>query len=110
MVKVAQELENAKERRFPVDAEEIFGNRTSLLEMRVTLPAGWKAQLPAGVTAASPFGTYESSYAQVGRDLILTRKTIGTRGVFPPGKAKDVAAWFRAVAKDDAKIIVIAKK
>jgi hypothetical protein len=110
LVKVAQELENAKERKFPVDAEEILGNRTMLIEFRVTLPAGWKAQLPAGVTAASPFGTYESAYAQEGRDLIFTRKTVGARGVFPPGKAKDVAAWFRAVAKDDAKIIVIAKK
>jgi hypothetical protein len=110
LVKVAQELENAKERKFPVDAEEILGNRTTLIEFRVTLPAGWKAQLPAGVTAASPFGTYESSYAQEGRDLIFRRKIVGARGVFPPGKAKDVAVWFRAVAKDDAKIIVIAKK
>jgi hypothetical protein len=110
MVKAAQELENAKERKFPVSAEEILGNRTTLIELRVTLPAGWKAQLPAGVTAASPFGTYESTYAQQGRELIFTRKIIGARGVFPPGKVKDVAAWFRAVAKDDAKIIVIAKK
>ena len=110
MVKAAQELENAKERKFPVDAEEILGNRSTLVELRVTLPAGWKAQLPAGVMAASPFGTYESSYAQQGRDLIFTRKIVGARGVFPPGKAKDVAVWFRAVAKDDAKIIVIAKK
>jgi len=110
MVKMAQELENAKERKFPVDAEGILGNQTTLIELRVTLPAGWKAQLPAGVTAASPFGTYESSYAQQGRELIFTRKTVGARGVFPPGRVKDVAEWFRAVAKDDAKIIVIAKK
>ncbi len=110
MVTAATELENAKERKFPVDAGQIIGNRTTRTELHVTLPMGWKAQLPAGVTASSPFGSYQSTYAQEGRELVLTRTIVGARGVYAPDKVKDVATWFRGMAKDDAKIIVIAKK
>jgi hypothetical protein len=74
------------------------------------LPGGWKAQLPPSVTAVSPFGTYESTYAQDGDVLLIRRKTVGALGVYAPERIKDVAAWFREVAKDDAKLIMIAKK
>ncbi|HEY2379205.1 MAG TPA: DUF3857 domain-containing protein [Gemmatimonadaceae bacterium] len=107
---VAKELETAKERRFPVDAVRIFGNRSTLVELTVKLPAGWKAQLPPGVKAVSPFGSYESTYTQVGDELVLTRRTAGATGVYAPDRIKDVAVWFRDVAKDDAKMIVIATK
>jgi len=110
MMSAAKELENAKQRRFPVDAARILGNRSTLIELHVKMPAGWKAQLPSGVTAASPFGSYESAYTQVGDELVITRKMVGATGVYPPEKVKDVAAWFREVGKDDAKLIVIAKK
>ena len=110
MTSAARELENAKERKFPVDAARILGNRSTLVELRVKLPAGWKAQVPQGVKATSPFGSYESSYAQVGDELVIARKTEGAIGVYAPDRIKDVAAWFREVAKDDAKLIVITKK
>ena len=110
MTTAARELENAKERRFPIDAARILGNRSTLVEVRVKLPAGWKAQVPAGVTATSPFGSYSSSYAQVGDELVIARKTAGATGVYAPNRVKDVAAWFREVAKDDTKLIVITKK
>jgi hypothetical protein len=110
MVTAAKELENAKERHFPVDAARILGNRTTIAELRLKLPGGWKAQLPPSVTAVSPFGTYESTYAQDGDVLLIRRKTVGALGVYAPERIKDVAAWFREVAKDDAKLIMIAKK
>jgi hypothetical protein len=110
MIAAAKELEKAKERKFPIDAVRIMGNRTSNVELRVKLPAGWKAAVPSGVSAVSPFGTYQSTYAQVGDELVITRKSVGAQGVFAPDKVKDVAAWFRAMAKDDAKLIVISKK
>jgi hypothetical protein len=110
VMSAVRELENAKERRFPIDAARILGNRTTIAEFRIKLPAGWKAQLPAAVKAVSPFGTYESTYAQVGDELQITRKTIGATGVYAPERIKDVAAWFREVAKDDAKLIVINTK
>ena len=40
---------------------------------------------------------------------MITRKTIGAKGVFGPDRVKDLAAWFREVGKDDAKFIVISK-
>jgi hypothetical protein len=109
-IAMAKALETAKERRFPIDAARILGNQLSVVELRVKLPPGWKAQLPSSVKAASPFGSYESTYAQVGDELVINRRTMGATGVYAPDKAKDVAAWFREVGKDDAKLIVIAKK
>jgi uncharacterized protein DUF3857/transglutaminase superfamily protein len=107
---VVRELENAKERRFPIDAARVLGDRTTIAEFRIKLPTGWKAQLPTGVEAMSPFGSYESKYVQVGDELQITRKMIGATGVYAPERIKDVAGWFREVAKDDAKLIVIATK
>lgn len=107
---VANQIDNARERRYPIDAVRIFGNRTTSVELRVKLPAGWKAQLPSGVRATSAFGSYESMYAQVGDELVLRRKTAGATGVYAPDRIKDVSAWFRQVATDDAKLIVISTK
>jgi transglutaminase-like putative cysteine protease len=109
MLKAAKELDNTPKRLFPVDAEKVLGNQSSVVELRVRLPAGWKAQLPPNVIATSEFGSYISEYAQMGDELRITRRTEGRRGVFPPEKAKVLADWFRAMARDDAKIIVIAK-
>ena len=81
-----------------------------MVRLDVKLPAGWKAQLPNGVKAVSPFGSYESTYTQVGDELTITRTTIGATGVYEPSRIKDVAAWFREVARDDAKLIMIATK
>jgi hypothetical protein len=106
---MAKELEKAKERRFPIDASRILGNRLSVVEFRMKLPTGWKAQLPPSVKTESPFGSYESTYAQNGNELVLTKRTSGATGVYPPEKVKEVAAWFRELGKDDAKLIVISK-
>jgi hypothetical protein len=62
------------------------------------------------VQATSAFGSYESSYTQAGDELVIARRTQGAIGVFAPNRIKDVAAWFRHVARDDAKLIVITKK
>ncbi len=104
----AKELEQ-KPRVYPIDAERVFGYRKSFVEVRMQLPKGWKAQLPPNVSAASEFGSYSSEYAQEGDTLRITRRTGGTRGILPQAKVHELADWFRAVAKDDAKIIVIQK-
>lgn len=96
-----------KPRRYPINAVAVMGNGETVSEVRVTLPAGWTARLPEGVTATSPFGTYEASYVQQGRDLLVRRRTIGARGTLPPEKIGELAAWFRAIAKDDAKFILL---
>lgn len=103
----AAELDAAGPRRFPVDAEKVFGPTAALTELRVTLPEGWRARLPANVSATSAFGSYVSEYAQSGRELRITRRVTGARGVHPPERAAELARWFRDIGKDDAKFIVL---
>ena len=105
----ATELQK-KPRKYPIDAVQVLGNGEELTEISITLPEGWQARLPQGVTATGPFGTYESSYAQQGRELRLTRRTTGAVGVLPPEKIADLATWMRQIAKDDAKYIVLEAK
>lgn len=96
-----------KPRRYPIDAARVLGNGEDVTEIRVTLPSGWIARVPKSVTATSAFGTYESSYAQEGRDLVVRRRSLATRGVFPPERIAELADWFRAMSKDDVKFIIL---
>ncbi len=105
----AREIE-AEKRHFPIDAEKIFGFGESYLEFKVTMPEGWRAQLPLAVSATSAFGSYRSEYTQSGRELSLRRTITGAAGVYPPDQVKALTAWMRDIARDDAKLIVIEKQ
>ncbi|MEO8946328.1 MAG: DUF3857 and transglutaminase domain-containing protein [Gemmatimonadaceae bacterium] len=106
---VAQGIETAGPRRFPIDAAKIFPFGETTLALQLTLPDGWHAQLPAAVDASSEFGRYTSTYAQSGRVLQLTRTISGTSGVYSPDQLSELLQWLRAIAKDDARLIVIEK-
>jgi hypothetical protein len=105
----AREIDAAGARVFPISPMAIFGFGETHIEFRVTLPEGWRAQLPASVTATSEFGTYKSEYAQHGRELVLARTLTGAGGVYPPDRVKALTQWMRDIAKDDARLIVIEK-
>ena len=109
MTSGAKELEAQEKRRFPIDPGQFWGAHSSVTEYAITLPSGWHAQLPKGVTAAGAFGTYESSYTEVGGVLRLTRRIVGATEVQPPEKIGDFIAWLRAVGADDAKFIVLTR-
>jgi transglutaminase-like putative cysteine protease len=94
-------------RRFHIAAQQVFRSEENVLDLRFTLPEGWHALLPAGVSASSEFGSYSSTYAQQGRELRVVRRVVGARGVYPPDKVEDLLAFLRAVARDDARYIVI---
>ena len=47
------------------------------LEIRSTLPDGWRARLPPDVDAQSVFGHYRASYEQTGSVLVVERSIIG---------------------------------
>ena len=106
----AREIEAATARRFPIDAQKIFGFGESYLEFRVTMPEGWRAQLPPAVAAKSVFGSYVAEYAQSGRELLLRRTITGSAGVYPPDQVKTLTSWMRDIARDDVKLIVIERK
>jgi transglutaminase-like putative cysteine protease len=96
-----------KPRRYPIDAVRVMGNGEDVSEFHVTLPAGWKAHLPKTVAATSAFGSYETTYTQEGRELRIVRRSMGARGVFPPERITELADWFRAISKDDARFILL---
>ena len=105
----ADDIARLPSRRFPIDASKIVGRQTAITEMRITLPEGWHARLPSPVTASSVFGSYTTTYAQDGRDLIVKREIIGGTGIFMPSRVNELVAWLRAIGHDDVKFIVLDK-
>ena len=103
----AKELEALPPARFPIDPGKLFGGAVNTIDVRITLPDGWRAQLPPNVSAASAFGSYQASYEQVGRELYLTRRVTGSKTIQPPESRPALIAWMREIAKDDTKLIVI---
>jgi hypothetical protein len=103
----AAEIEAHTPRRFPIDAESAFGPQTNLTELRLELPEGWTARLPESVELASPFGTFAAAYAQRGRELVVTQRFTGARGVLPPDRVHDLIAWYRAIGDADVPFIVL---
>lgn len=104
---VATQLEQGTPRRFPIDVGDVIGPIETIAELRITLPEGWRAHLPAGLSETSPFGSYTAEYAQVGRELRITRHMTGRKGIEPPDRVDALIAWLRAISRDDAKFIIL---
>lgn len=109
MATAADDIAALPTRRFPIDASKIIGRQTAITEFRVTLPEGWHARLPTGITASSVFGSYTTTYAQDGRDLVINRRLVGGTGVFMPSRVNELVTWLRAIGHDDVKFIVLDK-
>jgi transglutaminase-like putative cysteine protease len=104
---LAAQLEQRKPRRFPIDVGDVIGPLETVAELRVTLPEGWHAHLPPGVAAVSAFGSYSAEYVQDGRELRISRRMTGRKGIEPPDRVDALIAWLRAISKDDVKYIVL---
>jgi len=98
---LARELESKQPRLFPIDASKVLGAFEQVIELRLTLPVGWTAELPKNVLAASFFGRYESTWTQEGREVRLVRRIQGRRGVFPPQRISEMIVWLKTVGADD---------
>lgn len=103
----ATALEATGPRRFPIDAEKVLGASTGISEMVLTLPHGWRAQLPPPVETSGNWGAYSSRMTQQGDTLRFVRRLEGARGVYPPDALPDLVNWFRAVAKDDVPYLLL---
>jgi transglutaminase-like putative cysteine protease len=101
------DVESHVPRKFPIDVGAVIGPQVAVEEYRITLPPGWRARLPAGVTATSVYGRYRSNYSQDGRELRLERRVEGARGVQPPDRVADLIAFMRAIAQDDPRLILV---
>lgn len=104
---IADELEEAPKRQFPIDASLVSGKLTGTVDMAYTLPAGWHAKLPPSVHVDGVFGSYASDYAQTGNVLHVTRHSVGAKGIYPPEQLPQLVSWFRAIGKDDVQFIVL---
>jgi hypothetical protein len=103
-------LEARGPRKYPIVAEKVWGPRTELEDLRLTLPDGWKAKLPASDTATSMFGAYASEYTQSGRELHVSRRLTGTEGVYSAQKMDELMTWLKKMSADDAKYIILEHK
>ena len=104
---LVSDVESHVPRRYPISVTAVIGPAVYAEDYRITLPPGWRAQLPAGVTATSVYGRYRSSYVQDGRTLTVQRLVEGARGVEPPDRVAQLIAFMRTIAQDDARLIVL---
>jgi transglutaminase-like putative cysteine protease len=107
MADAAAALEARGPRRFPIDASKVIGPVTGGTEVTLTLPEGWRVQLPRNVSATGRWGSYVARYTQEGRTLRVSRRLEGARGVYPPESVTDLATWLRAIGEDDVPYLVI---
>lgn len=103
---VAQ-LQRERTRRFPFDAGKVFGPITVSNELVLTLPAGWRADLPKPVTAESVFGRFDSSYQQVGETVTIRRTMRGSDEVVDMSAKPVLIQWLRELGRDDAGFIIV---
>ncbi len=100
-------LEARGKRKYPIDAAKVWGPRTELVDLKLTLPVGWKAKLPANDSASSVFGTYIASYAQNGQELSISRRMTGVEGVQPAEQSGELLGWLKKLSADDAKYVIL---
>lgn len=102
---LARELESRPLRLFPIDAAQFLGPVDTETELNLTLPLGWKAELPKDVVATSVFGRYDSKWTQVGREVRMTRHIQGELGTFPPQRIAELIVWLKTVGTDDIEFL-----
>jgi hypothetical protein len=107
MADAANALEARGPRKFPIDAAKVIGPITGQTDIRLSLPEGWRVQVPASVSVKGKWGTYVARYEQKGTTLLVSRRIEGARGVHPPEAVADLAAWLRAIGQDDVPYLII---
>jgi transglutaminase-like putative cysteine protease len=102
---VLRALADAGPRRYPIDAGSVF-RATAVTELVLTLPEGWKVELPKGVAAKSEFGDFQSQYSQDSRVLRMQMRIVGAEGVFPKERLADLETWLKALTNGTVKSLV----
>jgi transglutaminase-like putative cysteine protease len=94
-------------RALPIDVTRVSGPITQVGRLELTLPEGWRVQLPPDVSAESRFGSYHATYRQEGRTFVLERRFQGADGVAPPEALDELIGWVEGMAEDDIRFILI---
>jgi hypothetical protein len=101
------QLAEAPERKYPIDASLIVASSSTKTEMKLTLPDGWKAQLPKAFVATSVFGEYRAEYSQEGRVLRIAHSLTGAKAIYPKDRLAELRTWLKAIADDNVDSIVL---
>jgi len=103
------ELRARTPRRFPIDAAQVGGASGGEVVLTLTLPDGWRAQLPKNVALSGPFGALHLTYGQQGNVLTVSQKRMGGKGILAPDRVEDVVKWLEQVstAMREASSIVV---
>ncbi|MEO8192593.1 MAG: DUF3857 domain-containing transglutaminase family protein [Gemmatimonadales bacterium] len=105
--RVADMFEREKDRKLPYETGRIVAPYTTRSDIRVKLPAGWKAALPKDELLDVPLARYEMKYSQIGDELRIERTFIGLRNTLPASRRNEIVEWLRRIGSDDARQIVI---
>lgn len=76
-------------------------------ELILELPERWTASLPDPVTAESRFGSYTAEFVQEGRQVRVTRRYLGGRGIAPPDARAELIEWLRQMLEDDTRLLML---
>jgi transglutaminase-like putative cysteine protease len=107
MADAAAALEAKGPRKFPIDAAKVIGPIAGQGDLQLSLPPGWRVQLPPEVNVTGKWGSYVARYVQEGTTLHVSRRLSGARGIHPPEAVADLAAWLKAIGQDDVPYLVI---
>lgn len=100
-------LRDEQHRKSWIDVAEVAGYGRMEQDLRITLPPGWEATLPAPITANSVFGSFHTEYMQHGRELHIVRTISAKTGVQPPSAVPSLISWLDQVSHDDVKFIML---
>src|SRR5256885_2121330 len=81
---LAAELEARGPRRFPIDVAAVAGPHEEAAELTLTLPEGWRAQLPPNVTAQGAVGNNRGENGPPGRGRGVARTPLVAQRMEPP--------------------------
>jgi hypothetical protein len=99
-------IARSADRRLPIEAAQLFSPGLHA-EIILTLPEGWRAQLPQGATMHSAFGDFRSEFTQSGRTLTVLFDIDPAYTVRPKEDIADLRAWIAGIVAGSADAIVL---
>ncbi len=99
-------ITRAPDRNLPIEAAQLFAPSVRS-EFILTLPDGWRAQLPQGATLHSAFGDFQSEFTQSGRTLRVLFDITPASTVRPKEELADLRAWIAGIVAGSADAIVL---
>ena len=82
-------------------AAKVVGPIAGRTEITLTLPTGWRVQLPPAVEVTGKWGHYAAHYTQLDQTLPVVREVEGARGVYPPSGRMGLGCVASSRGADD---------